>query len=257
MDRVQFVIHTLEHTFSAIEKYLVVLSLKFQSTSFMTASRSYFWKRLYEEQRPFLLFFALYLIAGGFLLFFIEKGEAILYLNARHSPFFDTFFSISTRFGEAVMYVTGLLIFLWKRRYIWASTIPILGIVVTVVSYLAKSFFAHARPITFFKTAGIQEQLAFVDGIYINKAATSFPSGHTMSAFAICFFIALAFPRRGYISGSLFVVALLVGLSRIYLVQHFFQDIYVGAAIGMLIAILMYSLTNWAEKRFDIAQIRP
>ena len=35
-------------------------------------------------------------------------------------------------------------------------------------------------------------------------------------------------------------VALLAGLSRIYLVQHFFQDVYAGAILGVLLALFWY-----------------
>lgn len=210
----------------------------------MTTSRPTIWWRIYQEQLPFLLFFALFLLCGGILLFFIEKGELILYLNARSSPFFDFFFSIITKFGEAVLYAVTLILLLYHRRYIYAAAVPVLAISVTIVSYSAKSYFAHHRPATFFKEGGLSEQLHFVEGIYINKAATSFPSGHTMSAFAICLFITLVFPNRKYLSGSLFVLALLVAFSRIYLVQHFFEDVYLGAAIGVLLAILVYALTE-------------
>ncbi|MEM1325041.1 MAG: phosphatase PAP2 family protein [Bacteroidota bacterium] len=210
----------------------------------MKASDTPFWQQLYREQRPFFLFFALFFLAGTALLFFIDKGDTILYFNAHRTPFFDVFFSVITRFGEALMYVTALVLFLWRKRYIRALSVVVVALSVTVTSYGLKSLFAHDRPITFFKTTAVYDQLTFVDGVYINKAATSFPSGHTMSAFAICFFIALAFPHRKYISGSLFVLALLVGISRIYLVQHFFEDIYVGAAIGMLLAILIHGLTR-------------
>ena len=43
-----------------------------------------------------------------------------------------------------------------------------------------------------------------------------------------------------------FVVALLIGLSRNYLVQHFFQDIYLGALIGFGLSILFY----WGQNKF-------
>lgn len=204
-----------------------------------------FFLQLFRQQRPFLLFFAAFLCCGGILLFFIEKGELILYLNARSSPFFDLFFRIITKFGEAILYAIALILLLYHRRYVYAAAIPILAILVTIISYTAKSYFAHYRPATFFKEEGIVDQLVFVEGIYINKGASSFPSGHTMSAFAICLFIALAFPNRKYLSGSLFVLAFLVAFSRIYLVQHFFEDVYLGAIIGVLLAILVYALTAY------------
>ena len=34
----------------------------------------------------------------------------------------------------------------------------------------------------------------------------------------------------------------LIGVSRIYLVQHFFQDVYLGAWMGVILAMLIYGL---------------
>jgi membrane-associated phospholipid phosphatase len=39
---------------------------------------------------------------------------------------------------------------------------------------------------------------------------------------------------------ALLVAALLVGLSRIYLMEHFWIDVYFGSLIGILITLLVY-----------------
>jgi membrane-associated phospholipid phosphatase len=45
-----------------------------------------------------------------------------------------------------------------------------------------------------------------------------------------------------------FFLALLAGISRMYLVQHFFEDIYAGAWLGTVLTWLIYELferKNW------------
>ncbi|MBK8704891.1 MAG: phosphatase PAP2 family protein [Saprospiraceae bacterium] len=38
------------------------------------------------------------------------------------------------------------------------------------------------------------------------------------------------------------MIALLVGFSRIYLIQHFLKDVYLGAIMGVAIAVIWYWL---------------
>lgn len=60
----------------------------------------------------------------------------------------------------------------------------------------------------------------------------SFPSGHTMNAFAIGTVVALAFPAAAALA---FVSASSVGASRVFLGLHFVTDVLVGALLGFVI----------------------
>jgi undecaprenyl-diphosphatase len=61
----------------------------------------------------------------------------------------------------------------------------------------------------------------------------SFPSGHTITAFAVAVSLSLFYP--GLAIGLMFC-ALSVGASRILLGMHFLSDVLAGAAIGGLLA---------------------
>ncbi len=147
------------------------------------------------------------------------------------------------------MYVVFLIFFLFvKVRY--AILIPLIGIVVSVVSYLTKSFFAHDRPRMFLEKMDLVEQANLIDGIVLHMGQTSFPSGHTMSAFALYGLVAFMFPKKKMWGVVFFICALLIGLSRNYLVQHFFQDIYLGAMMGFGLSILFY----WGQGKFKMEE---
>jgi undecaprenyl-diphosphatase len=58
----------------------------------------------------------------------------------------------------------------------------------------------------------------------------SFPSGHTMTAFAIATSLSLFYPS---LTAGLFFCAVSIGISRILLGMHFLSDVIAGAAIGV------------------------
>ena len=62
--------------------------------------------------------------------------------------------------------------------------------------------------------------------------AFSFPSGHTMNAFAIATVLALRFPA---LSPGLLLLAASIGASRVVLGLHFASDAWAGAVLGALL----------------------
>jgi undecaprenyl-diphosphatase len=61
----------------------------------------------------------------------------------------------------------------------------------------------------------------------------SFPSGHTITAFAVAVSLSLFYPE---LAAGLFFCALSVAASRILLGMHFLSDVLAGAAIGTALA---------------------
>jgi undecaprenyl-diphosphatase len=62
----------------------------------------------------------------------------------------------------------------------------------------------------------------------------SFPSGHTMTAFAVVVPVVAHFPGTG---PGLWICALSVAASRILLGMHFLSDVVAGAALGALLGL--------------------
>ncbi|MCB0618727.1 MAG: phosphatase PAP2 family protein [Saprospiraceae bacterium] len=194
-----------------------------------------------RTNRLFLGCTIVFLLVAGLLLTFIQTGDEIFYFSAHRSTLGDALFKYGTRLGEE--YVYFLLIFACLFiRYRYALLLGLTGLSVMGLSYLLKAFFGHARPAAYFHQVNLFDQLQLVDGVVLHSGATSFPSGHTMSAFALYGLLAFIVPNKKGAAFGLFVLALLVGVSRIYLVQHFLQDVYVGAIIGLFLAGLAYWL---------------
>jgi undecaprenyl-diphosphatase len=70
----------------------------------------------------------------------------------------------------------------------------------------------------------------------------SFPSGHTMTAFAVWASLASAIPT---LSLPYLLLAILIGLSRIFLGLHYPTDVLVGALLGSAIGFSASLLTGW------------
>ena len=121
-------------------------------------------KKIFQDNITYIICCGLFFLFGGVLLVFIEKPDVIFFFSERRTPFLDVFFTYFTKMGEEIMYLVFLISFLFvKVRY--AILIPLIGIVVSILSYLTKSFFAHDRPLMFLETMDMVDQVNFVEGI--------------------------------------------------------------------------------------------
>jgi undecaprenyl-diphosphatase len=71
----------------------------------------------------------------------------------------------------------------------------------------------------------------------------SFPSGHTITAFAVAVSLSLFYPE---LAAGLFFCALSVAASRVVLGMHFLSDVLAGAAIGTALVCGAVWLVVWA-----------
>lgn len=191
----------------------------------------------------FILCFCIWIIIGGILLLNIFQGDAILFFNDHHTPFWDFFFKYGTRFAEEYVFISVAILLAVFVRFRTALGFLFMALATLIVSSATKSLFGHPRPFQFFTDLGIYDNLNLVEGVRVNVGkGNSFPSGHTIAGFAIYAFLAFN-SKYKHISGLVFFsFAMMVGLSRIYLVQHFLKDVYLGSVIGLLIALYFYLL---------------
>ncbi|MFK7809878.1 MAG: phosphatase PAP2 family protein [Saprospiraceae bacterium] len=200
---------------------------------------------MFKKNRTFFILFGLFLIIGGILLSIIEQGDAIRFFSERRSMLGDSFFSLFTKVGEELVYISLFIGFLFVR-YRHSLLVLIAALLALVVSYVLKSIFAHPRPSVYFRDEGILEQINLIDGVYLLGGHMSFPSGHTTSAFILFGLLAFLFAKKWYWNAAFFLIALLIGISRMYLVQHFLKDVYTGAITGVVLAMLIY----WVNEKY-------
>ncbi len=201
-------------------------------------------KQYYAFYVPYIFF----VITLFILIVNNEKADLHLRITSFNSQFGDSFFRYYTNVGGSLPYVviTGLLFY----RYRIALFLLITQLTGGLVSQIIKQTWIESRPIRYFADNYPQIQLHQVKGVDL-YSWHSFPSGHTITAFA--FFLALAFfTKHRKLHFLYFMLAMLVGYSRIYLSQHFALDVLTGSIIGLLVTASwqMYFQTlplKWAD----------
>jgi membrane-associated phospholipid phosphatase len=178
----------------------------------------------------------LFLITGAGLIASMERGREILYFDSLHTPFFDTFFRYVTHIAEAPLLLFSLVValrFSYGKGIILALNSCLVFAVTSALKHLV--FDDQDRPSIFF--AG-KATLHFVPGLEILQH-NSFPSGHTAGAFGLFFMLSVLIHDKRW-SVLCFALPLLVGISRVYLLQHFFRDVYAGSLVGVGVGTLFY-----------------
>lgn len=197
--------------------------------------------RVVKENPAYFACVAVFALLGGLYLYSAGRPDAVLFFSDHRTVEGDTFFKLVTHLGEGPVYfVAGVLALFYRPRY--SLLVAATGLSVMAFSAGLKAFFAQDRPLAFFEKTGLAQHINLVSGVDVHTGPTSFPSGHAMSAFALYGLLVFLLPTKKTYAFAGFATALLIALSRVYLVQHFWCDVYVGALVGTLIAWLVYYL---------------
>ena len=163
----------------------------------------------------------------------------------KHSESIERFFHFITKFGEGyfelLLTIVLLSFFLsnkqkynFLKKYILAIIFTLLSTQITV--NIMKVLFARARPsitINPDKFYGIMTMIK--DSSFWKGSYVSFPSGHTITIWGtiwILFFII----KSKAIKIPLFILGILVGMSRIYLMRHWSSDVVASIILSYFIA---------------------
>lgn len=201
-------------------------------------------KSFFNEHRWFLLPFVIFYFGCSILLIQTSVGDVFTKVNEAVTPSGVLIFKFITQLGEEIPYLLmGLISFLYisPRKTI---SLALTGLLTGIVSYSLKVYFAHPRPYLYYRDQQLLDFFFLPENVDVHSALTSFPSGHTMSAFALYASISFLFLSKNKLASLALFIAIAVGFSRIYLFQHFLKDVFFGAILGVLVAILVSFLDS-------------
>ncbi len=149
-------------------------------------------------------------------------------------PFSKTLIG-ATYFGDGYLWgltALGLILFgrpLDRRYVLIALAIIIINI---AIFRLLKYLFRRMRP---YSSSPLRELR------YRSLDSYSFPSGHATTSFGLAFLISCFYPILPVQLAAYFVSSV-IGLSRIYVGEHYPSDVISGALLGILISNLLLPL---------------
>ncbi|NTW69409.1 MAG: phosphatase PAP2 family protein [Chlorobiaceae bacterium] len=165
--------------------------------------------------------------------------QTALWFNEQKGGLAYRIFSFITLFGESQWYlIPGILLFIVLRNnkplialrglYLFTS-VAVSGIAADIIKFLT----GRARPKLWFS-----DQLYLFDFFHTEAEWTSFPSGHSATAFSAAIVLATYYPRWKI---AFFCAAILIAFSRILLTKHYISDVIAGSFLGIASTVLIYN----------------
>jgi membrane-associated phospholipid phosphatase len=188
----------------------------------------------------FLVWFA----ANSFI--FLHWSQTACFLRINHLRSFpaDLLFTGLTYLGNGFTIVfIGIILIVRNKRSIGGALIFSYAIS-GIVTLVAKRYFNIPRPEAYFRNHSLVETASWVKLYYKH----SFPSGHSASIFAAAITISLFLPRKRLAAVICFLIACLTAYSRVYLGEHFLEDVWAGSFIGVSCGTCCFLLQQYAYK---------
>jgi membrane-associated phospholipid phosphatase len=128
-----------------------------------------------------------------------------------------------------ILFIPAYLLFrfawknkLWSMRILFLFTaITASGLISTFIKWLAGRY----RPNM------LEEGLFGFNFFGVGYELTSFPSGHSITAFTLAAAISFLSPRWSIVA---FILAIMIAMSRVLITAHYLGDVIGGAGIGIL-----------------------
>ncbi len=170
-------------------------------------------------------------------------AAALLWIqDCVRQAFLDPLVALYTTLGNAGLLWIGLSVLMLcfrstRRAGCLSLTAMVFGLLCTNV--VLKHLVARPRP--WLDVAGLTALVAEPD-------PNSFPSGHTCAAFASAMVWLRTLPKQ-WMKVTGVVMAVLMGLSRLYVGVHYPSDVIAGALVGSGCAWCALKVGRWWERR--------
>ena len=171
---------------------------------------------------------SIFVAAFGLLLWKYDFEILFFIQNHIRNDFLDIVVPFYTNLGDdgIIWIVLGVLMLIPKKtRKCGIMILAALLVMLLVNNIILKNLVARPRPCATYPE--------MVDLVHV-PTSYSFPSGHTVSAIAVAVTVLLHHKKFGI---AILTMAILMGLTRLYVFVHFPTDVYGGMIVGTAIAL--------------------
>lgn len=207
-------------------------------------------KNIFNQNKLIFVLYGSWFLICLMLILIFGSVSISSWINIFHNYVLDSFFKYITHLGDGIIALILIIILILIRLDYGFHAIVGISLSSSITQFLKRVVFKDTmRPSVYFNDLIEQGSWHLVDGVQLHQLY-SFPSGHTSSIFSICVLLSL-FTNSPKIKYSLCFIAILTGLSRIYLSQHFLADVFAGSLIGFSAVIISYFILNHKFSRFS------
>jgi len=196
---------------------------------------------------------SIFWFCGILLVFLIPKLELHQLLNSYHTTILDSIAKYATHVGDGIFFTLIILVFLFIS--LKTSLLFLLSFLTSsgIAQFLKRAVFHdEMRPMYYLQHDPNFHQIENFTYHFNN----SFPSGHATSCFALFTLLALTYSNNKLIQVACLVSAILFSFTRVYLSQHFFQDILAGSVIGTFVAQYVFQYLNPYLEKWDYSILK-
>lgn len=191
-----------------------------------------------KVQRIKIIRNSLLIVLMGLAVWALDTNILFWIQNLLQNDVFDVIIPFYTSLGEdgIIWIVLGLILLIPKKtRKCGIMVLGALLVMLIVNNIILKNLIARSRPCWTFP-----EMVRLVK----NPSSFSFPSGHTVSAFAVAFTI---FSQHKKLGKVVIVMASIMAFTRLYVFVHYPTDIYGG----IFVAAAITTFVCFAEKKIS------
>lgn len=222
-------------------------------------------KVIYNYSKLKVSLFFLPILILSLIVFFLFSQDALsinkyieiqkdyfFYINSKLASFSYLIYNL-TQFGDALICLSFLTIFIMYAPKIWEALISAL-LVSALFSTVLKKIFLVPRPAAVFDTTSFKIVGKTISG------HNSMPSGHSITIFTILTVLLFAFmPKRGKNKLLWFFLvittALIISFTRVGVGAHYPLDVIIGSIIGYISGISgifinkKYQIWSWINNK--------
>ena len=178
----------------------------------------------------------LFWILGFVLIINTNQLELHKKLNGFNFSMLDLIVPYATHIGDGLFAILLVVFFFFfKKKY---SLILLFSFLISsgITQFLKQVVFPNVmRPIHYFQN---DDSIHLVSGVVIHSQ-NSFPSGHATTCFAIFTTLFLFWKENLRLQAIFVLSAILFALTRVYLSQHFLEDVLAGSVVGTFTALVI------------------